>query len=225
MKNPIIAKSSSVILAASLLFFAMAFAACDSLKTSIYGYGPPVLEIVIKPDFEKIKGLSIGIFNFNNRDRSDKLGHAFAQFSQRHLLEHKFMEVVDLTGILSEGIQDAIEVGRNKGYDLILLGSVNEYYYGGLSADSKVSISIRIIDVRTEAVLGYVTGRMEGRYKERFDFIVYKKDSKEAPSPSLLGAKVMQEILNLVTEPPATPEEKDESLGPNSVSACLFCFI
>jgi TolB-like protein len=117
------------------------------------------------------------------------------------------MKVVDLTGIMPENIQDAMEVSREKGYDLILLGSVNEYYYGGLSSASKVSISVRVIDVRTESTLGDIVGIMKDRYEERFDYIFYKRESREATSPSLLAAKVMEKILNEITGTPEIPEK------------------
>jgi hypothetical protein len=207
MKAQNFRRNSGIILAASLLLFAVVFGACDSLQSSINEETPPVLKIIIKPDFKNIRGISIGIFNFNNCDRSDILGHAFAQYSRRHLLEHKFMQVVGLSGIMPENVQDAIEVGRSEGYDLILTGYVSEYYYGGLSSDSRVSVSIRIIDVRTEAILGYINGRIEGRYEERFDYIVYKKESREAPLPSLLGAKVIEKILNEITGNSEIPEK------------------
>jgi len=207
MKAQNFRKNSGIILAASLLLFAVVFGACDSLQSSIHEETPPVLKIIIKPDFKNIRGTSIGIFNFNNCDRSNKLGHAFAQYSRRHLLERKFMKVVDLTGIMPENIQDAMEVSREKGYDLILLGSVNEYYYGGLSSASKVSISVRVIDVRTESTLGDIVGIMKDRYEERFDYIFYKRESREATSPSLLAAKVMEKILNEITGTPEIPEK------------------
>lgn len=197
-----------VILVLSLLFITLAFNGCDSLKTSIQGDKPPVIETVVKPDFDNIKGSSIGIFNFNNCDNSDKLGLAFAEFTRKYFLEHKFMKLIDLAGIMPEGIKDAVEIGRNMGYDLILLGSLNEFFYGGLSADSRVAVSVRVIDVRTESLIGHISGSMEGRHKDRFDYIFYKKESSEAPSPNLLAAKVMQEILNSLIQPSVPPEKK-----------------
>lgn len=194
-------RNSKLSLAASLsLLVIIVFSGCAAFKSPVTGYDTPYVKIIIKPDVEKLRGSSIGVFDFSSSDQSQGLGRSIAQNTHKYLLKYKFMRLVELARICPAGIENAIEIGRSKGCDLILLGHVDEFLYGGLNTNSKVSISIRVIDVRTKVTLWYITGRMEGRYEEHSDYILFTKDTREAPPPRILCAKVMRELLGVLTE-------------------------
>ena len=200
MNDLIIAKNSKRLFIVFLLILPFFISNCTSLKSQSRGYDRPDIEIIIESEPKKIKAASIGIFDFNNPTELIDLGCGLAQLAHKHLLKNSFIQLVELTRMYPGNVEDAIKIGRNKGYDLIFLGYINDFFYGGLSANSKVDISIRVIDVRTKVTLWYITGHMEGQYKKLTDYILFVKDSKEAPSPYLLCSVVMNELLNILTK-------------------------
>jgi len=97
------------------------------------------------------------------------------------------------------------------GYDLILVGYISDIFYGGISTSSKISISIRIIDVKTKVTLWYAKGHMEGQHEEPVDHIFYVKESKAAPFPSELGGLLVKELLNKIKGVAQVQHRKDQA--------------
>ena len=92
-------------------------------------------------------------------------------------------------------VDAAIKIGREKRYDLIMIGYV-ETFFGGICCNSRASISLRLIDIRNNVTLWYVVGSMEEQPVSSTDYILFKTESKEAPSGYLLSKIVLESILS-----------------------------
>jgi hypothetical protein len=167
--------------------------------------------VIIKHNLEDIQISSIGIFDFSYSSQLQGLGTSLAQITKDYLLSKKFIRQIELVGKRAGTIDQCIKIGSKMGYDLILVGYISDIFYGGISTSSKISISIRIIDVKTKVTLWYAKGHMEGQHEEPVDHIFYVKESKAAPFPSELGGLLVKELLNKIKGVAQVQHRKDQA--------------
>ena len=166
------------------LFCSLFLTGCMTLfNSNANQYDGPYVRLIIKPDIKKICASSIGIFSFEYLQTNNVLGDSFAQYVHDYCLEHQFTRLVALMNLGTAGrtIKDSIAIGKKTGYDLILVGSINKFFDGGLSCHSKVSISFKIIDSHTNTTLWYVKGYMEGRHEKVYDYLFFLKKARKHP--------------------------------------------
>lgn len=185
-----------------LLFAAISVMACLLLLNACTTFNRlryrPRITTIIEPRLEDLRASSIGVLNFQAGGNS--LGRNIAGAVHQYLLQHRFMRVVELAGSDYRSDEDAIAIGRRLGYDLVLLGSVNEFSDGGLANHSKVSISLKIIDTQTAVTLWYISGSLEARPEEMADYMLFMRDGKPATSPFILCTVLMKKILKNLTK-------------------------
>ena len=189
LRNPISRRISIYAFTAVALFFFMT--GCGSV------YKNPLIDITIQPtEPGNIRANSLGIFNFNYLDEGDnsQLSFAFAEILQAELLKHHFIRVAATTKRSFRDVDQAIEIGRQLGYDLILVGTIDKYYEGMRSSDSEVSITLKIIETQSSTTLWYLTGQMAAKYHPGSDYILFHTDAKPATSPSVLGQSVLKRM-------------------------------
>ncbi|MDY6861744.1 MAG: hypothetical protein SV062_02015 [Thermodesulfobacteriota bacterium] len=187
----------NLVLTVFLLFIASALSDCAFLRVhDKYFNNKPVIEKIIKPHVKPLKVNSIGIFNFNHSTKINDIGYNFSEKIHKRLLKYHFVNQLILTGIDSISEIDSVNIGKRKDYDLILLGCIDELSYGGLTDCSKVDISLKIIDVRTNIILCYIRGHIDRGYEKSFDKIFLKKESKESPSPYKLADVVLDGLVD-----------------------------
>lgn len=164
-------------------------------------YKKPVITINIKPAAPgNIDAESLGIFNFNYLDEieNSQLSLAFAEFIQAELLRRNFIRVVGTTNSNYRDVDQAVEMGRQMGYDLILIGTINKYYEGMRSADSEVFITLKIIETSTSATLWYLTGQMAAKYKTGSDYALFQTDTKPATSAKFLSQSILKRMAKKI---------------------------
>ncbi len=182
---------------------AFVFLSCASIKPKASKYKKPLVNIYIEPKKpENIIGDSIGIFNFNffNEGQNNQFSLAFAEYVQKELLRRNFIRTIEMTECGYKNIDQAIKFGKIKGYDLILIGTIDKYYTGGLNTDSEVIITIKIIETSSAATLWFMRGQMSGTYSKGSDYIFFQTESKLATSPSILSQLIFNEMINILTK-------------------------
>ncbi|MDY6972806.1 MAG: hypothetical protein SV775_10805 [Thermodesulfobacteriota bacterium] len=184
----------------SLLLIVLILGGCTTSNSHFGLNADPYVRIITRPDTKNLWAGSVGIFNFNlcNSRLPDKLGGELAQFTYRHLLRHQFATLVELAGRHASSIEEAVDLATQKGYQLILLGDLADFFYGGQIANSRVSMSLKVIDVRTGITIWYISGRIEAPYEESADYLFFVKEGKDAPSPRLLSAVVLEKLLDVL---------------------------
>jgi len=198
-------KLSRLILTSFVLFLIFSLQNCMTLIHH------PQTNVIIKHNLEDLQASSIGIFDFGHSAELKGLGSGFAQFTKDYLLSKKFIRLIELVEKRAGTVDQCIKIGREMGYDLILVGYITEIFYGGISTNSKISISIRIIDVRTKVTLWYAKGYLEGQYEEPADYIFFINGSKAAPFPSELGGLLVKELLNEIKSVGQVQHRKDRA--------------
>ncbi|UCD90053.1 MAG: hypothetical protein JSW04_01030, partial [Desulfobacterales bacterium] len=117
--------------------------------------------VIIQQNLENILDSSMGIFDFGHSSQLQGLGTGLAQITKDYLLTKKIIRQIELVGERTGTVDECIKIGSKMGYDLILVGYIGDFFYGGISASSNISISIRIVDVKTKDTLWYAKGHME----------------------------------------------------------------
>ena len=160
-------------------------------------YKKPLIDINIQPAHpENLRADSLGIFNFYYLDEGENrpLSFAFAELLQAELIKRNFIRVVGTTKCNYKNVDQAVEMGRQMGYDLILIGTINKYYEGMRSSDSEVSITLKIIDTQSSVTLWYLTGRMAAKYHAGSDYVLFQTDTKPATSAEILGQSILERM-------------------------------
>ena len=160
-------------------------------------YRKPLVNINMQPTQpENIRAESLGVFNFNylNEGENSQLSFSFAEFIQAELLKRNFIRVVETTKYNYRNVDQAVELGRQMGYDLILIGAINKYYEGMRSSDSEVFITIKIIETRSSATLWHLTGQMAAKYDPGSDYMLFQTDTRPATSPIILGQSILKRM-------------------------------
>ena len=182
-----------------LLFgFIIVSSGCASIQTARKGYDAPLLNIVIEPQnpANNMEG-TLGIFNFSFAEEGPKnYSGAFSEYLQICLLKGRFVRTVERIGSGYHHIDAAVGYGREKGYDLICVGRIDSFYWGGLNTNSKAAMTVKVIDTKSGATLWFIKGQMEGEYLPMADYFFYRKDSRPAPSPVILCQSILDEISN-----------------------------
>ncbi len=158
-------------------------------------YREPLITINMQPaQPENLRADSLGIFNFYYLDEGEnsRLSFAFAEFLQAELLKRNFIRVVGTTKCNYKNADQAVELGRQMGYDLILAGTINKYYDGMRSSDSEVAITLKIIDTESSATLWYLTGQMAAKYHAGSDYLFFQTDTNPATSPEVLSQSILE---------------------------------
>ena len=96
----------------------------------------------------------------------------------------------------ASSIPEAIELAKQDDNDLVLLGYVNSFLDGGLTSNSVVDLSIKIIDVRTRTTIWYLHGQMKGKPGKSIDFLFFKPEKGKAVSPHLLSRRLLHAMID-----------------------------
>jgi len=156
------------------------------------------VEIVKGPAGTLSHDLRLGIFDFINPTRIEDLGYHCALRAHRALLQSRFFESIERVHQEFCGLEEAVSIGQALDYDLILIGEVEEFTYGGVNADSAVTISLRILAPYADETIWYLVGSRDNRPKKFLDFILVWRESEEAVSPYLLTDKLIDEMIGMV---------------------------
>jgi hypothetical protein len=201
-----------------IIFLATSLSSCGSAKLTSKQLSEPYIQSVIQPKrLQNTIGTRIGIFDFQVPDNGlQNLSKDLTTYAQRYLLEAEFMQAghvaeeyaesfeegmnIDLAGQYPGNIQEAIYIGEKNNYDLILIGKVEKYIFGGLHFNSKAQLTLKMIHVHSSKTLWFLNGQMLGYYQEPRDCIFFSYDDRKAPSPSILCLKITQEILKSLTQ-------------------------
>ena len=190
-------KSTSIVVMAIVIVL-LALNGCAHDKNAREQRSEGAVEVVIKPDGTLPDNLRLGIFNFVDATQIKGLGSSLAQQVYQMLLQARFVHQIERIDKDVSSLEWALDAGKDHGYDLIVVGEVNDFTYGGLSADSKVSLSLRILDPPADVTLWYVIGTMADEPEHFLDYLLFWRTSKEATSPYHLSSVLIEEMVGVI---------------------------
>ena len=122
---------------------------------SSVGKGDPV--VYIHPD-SNMYGLSkVGVLPFHvPSNMRDEQGIAVAALFKDVLMAKQAFPVVKQVNTYYGDFEEAMEIGRDAGVDLVMAGSINYFMEGAGFGGAKVDASIRLLNVKTGNTVWYV---------------------------------------------------------------------
>lgn len=125
--------------------------------------------VVLKQKRENFKTSSILVFNFKEPSFAEGKGQVVADLFHQALLKSKKFKVVSVNNrsewfrlgrTEEEQLQYALKEGAEQKYDYILVGSIEDYYYGGLHK-TRVRLKIRLLEVATNITVFLAENRKD----------------------------------------------------------------
>lgn len=188
----------SALVTGALVLFLLGFNGCAHEASTREQLGDSTVEVIIEPERALVHNLRLGIFDFIDSTQIKGLGSDMAQQIYEVLLKNRFVQRVERVDKEVSSLEWALDVGRERGYDLIVVGEVDEFMYGGMSADSKASLSLRVLDARDNVTLWYVTGTVADQPQTFLDYVLFWKTSREAASPYHLSRVLIEEMILVI---------------------------
>ncbi len=177
------------------VMFILAAAGCYQSDQMYFPHSRPNVDVVIETPQEDIAASNLAIFNFYHATGIKGLEYYLADYTQGILLDKKLVSEISRLDTHAYSVPEAIERARQEGYDLMLLGYVDHFVDGGLNANSVVSLSIKLIDVRSRRTLWYLRGQIKSQPYAGMDLFLYKMETEKAASPYLLSRKLLEKML------------------------------
>lgn len=182
-----ILKSFCVILMAGGLFF---LAGCLSPPTRTE------VETIIAPSKVDLSQARMGIFSFRAPFKDPAGGSHLAHQFHQLLLARKAAWMIEVIPEDFRDLNDAINRARVLGFDVAVLGQVQEAFYGGDIAASRATVEIRVIDVVRQVTIWYLRGSAKADNVPSKDLLVYRTDPTKASVPLDLIRQLLIEMAD-----------------------------
>ncbi len=163
-----------IVLAAGLIFLA----GCAAKVKTTYS-----LEPIIVPSQADISAARVAIFTFRTPFKDPIADSHLAHQLHQMLLERRVARVIE---VLPEGFADlgqAIDRARVLGYDLAVLGQVQEAFYGGEIGSTKTTVELRVVDVVRKVTIWYFRATAEDELTPAKDYGLYRTYSEQPAVP------------------------------------------
>ena len=193
-------KYKSTVIVTAIVVVLLTLNGCAHDAPSYEQRSESIVEVIIKPDGVLPDDLRLGVFDFIESTQIKGLGSNLAQQAYELLLQERFVHQIGRIDKEVAALEWALDTGQEQGYDLVLVGEVNEFVYGGLSSDSRVSLTLRILDPKANITLWYLTGAMADKPQMFFDYLLFWRTSKEATSPYRLSGVLLEEMIAIIND-------------------------
>jgi hypothetical protein len=159
------------------------------------------LNIVVHLERDNFTETSILIFNLDEPGHALGSGKKVAEMFHLGLLHYRAFKIVSLYSDSpwnriadneEERLMLALQEAREKDFDYILVGDLREFFYGAINP-SRVSMKIRIIEVKSRATIFMATHYMEHLGRDP-NYPLQTKFSKQSVEPLKL-AELMTDVF------------------------------
>ena len=150
------------------------------------------------PQKNRYHNAKVGIFLFTSPPHAPRAGYDAARILYKRLLEkqvfyHLFTEID--RGM--PGPEARIEIGRKRGYDLIITGEVSYCFDGSLVQESRVDQKVEVIEVASGEVICGAKAKEVGNPIRGDDYILFRVRGDEAPSTAALMEHNASKFCNM----------------------------
>jgi hypothetical protein len=162
-------------------------------------------KVVVHLERKNLPQSSLLIFNFHEPLHAGGMGAYTAERFHVNLLETKKFQTVALYNdspwnrlgkTEEERILFALEQGRDKKFDYILVGELTDFYDGMLNK-SRLAVRVRIIDVRSQITVFLAENHGESQGKDP-SYPMTTKLSQRSQSPKVLAEKIVKELVKAI---------------------------
>ncbi len=170
-----------IVLAAGLAFFA----GCSAplIKTQ--------MNPIIVPHKANISMARIGIFSFRTPFVDPMLESQLAHQFHQLLLARRAARVVEVIPETYRDIDEAIDRARVLGYDVVVLGQLQEAFWGGSVGPSKATVDIRLVDTVRRITVWYLSASAKANPRNDKDLLLFRTNGNRARPPRQLVGRLL----------------------------------
>jgi phenylpyruvate tautomerase PptA (4-oxalocrotonate tautomerase family) len=162
-------------------------------------------KVVIHLERKNLAQSSLLVFNFHEPHHAGGLGAYTAERFHLNLLEAKKFLTVGLFNdspwnrlgkTEEERLLFALEQGREKKFDYILVGEITDSFNGVLN-ESRLAIKVRIIEVDSQITIFLAENHKENQGKDP-SYPMTTKLSQRSQPPKMLAEKIIKELIKAI---------------------------
>lgn len=159
---------------------------------------PKPVRNVDKPWFNS----RVGVFNF--RAPTLELGRQLAMMTHQHLLNERRFRFIGLIGEPAQvlggagALLRAIRLGRQLGYDLVVVGECLDLLDGVAVAPTRASLRLRILDTKRAATVWLIVGRKAVRPRATVDTPWGDIPGHDAPDAMAIAHYLLRAMLEKI---------------------------
>ncbi|QWR77217.1 hypothetical protein [Candidatus Magnetomonas plexicatena] len=154
--------------------------------------------IYIEPEKKLVFESNVGIFTMKSSKDAKEIAAFMVDYLHKLFLERKTFHLVEKVEEIVTDLKQTMRYSRENGYNLIIIGEINNIVNGGETGKSQMSATFRVIDPKREITLLYFDRCEIGDPKKGFSIIEMKRYNISSPLPKQLGASVMTEAADLI---------------------------
>ena len=170
-----------IILALGLAFFAGCSA--PMIKTE--------MNPIIVPHKANISMARIGIFSFRTPFSEPMLESQLAHQLHQLLLARRAARVVEVIPETYRDINEAIDRARVLGYDVAVMGQLQEAFWGGSVEPSKATVDIRMVDTVRRITFWYLSSTARAKPRGDKDLLLWRTNGARARTPMELVGRLL----------------------------------
>ncbi len=172
-------------------------------KTKLY------LEPIITPQKADLAAARVGIFPFGSPFVDPALNNHLAHQLHQLLLTRRFARVIEVIPETFRNVHQAIERGRFLGYDVVIIGHLQESFWGGDVEPSKATVELRVVDSVREMTIWYLKASATSEPRPAQDYLLFRTYGHKAKVPADLIRHLLIELSDVLAGrlPAEEPEE------------------
>jgi hypothetical protein len=130
---------------------------------------------------------------------SERLAEALMQegYAEKALLDDRF----------PPNDAEAARLARDAGGNVAVVGTIDEFFYGGISTTSHVRITLRVLDVATGQTTWHLVGSLSSSPRPPRDRYFFVARGEEAVRPIVLAESLSREMARILAGHPTKAPE------------------
>ena len=149
---------------------------------------------IIVPHSANISMARIGIFSFRTPFPDPVLESQMAHQFHQLLLARRAARVVEVIPETYRDIDEAIDRARVLGYDVVVLGQLQEAFWGGSIGPSKATVDIRLVDTVRRITVWYLSASAKANPRSDKDLLLFRTDGNRARPPRELVGRLLAQM-------------------------------
>ena len=168
---------------------------------------------VIVPSRADITPARVGIFAFRTPGRPIHDEGYSAYRLQRLLMARRVARMVEVIPESYYDLDEAIDRARVLGYDVAVLGQLQEIFYGGDSETSKATVDLRLVDTVRRVTIWYLSSTARAAPNQARDYILFRTDGSPARTPRELIERCLVQLSDQLVSQARTAPRAGERPG------------
>lgn len=157
---------------------------------------------------------SLAVLNFTLSDTLKGEGAQVGDLVAEALVKSRISARVQRVDRFASSNQEAARIAEELGADGAVFGTIDEYFYGGITTASRAVVTLSLIQPGAVTPLWKLSGRASQEPTPPSDRLFYVDSGFAAPMPMVLARKAVESIVSVLSGTPSEEERKASTPAP-----------